>query len=169
MGERQQSTHHGEDTTCGKLQVTMQSSSAEVTMQSSSAEIVMISMIESQNRKRAPTWTEREKLAKIRRRKKHNRDEMFSELMLSSHTDRAQTNALRQTMSECRKAQNDREERWQAEESAPDRPYRGGQEHLGHDEDGFQAYCTVCCHKAMGCCCCVAMQYHVCQHPGDIR
>ncbi|EMP36351.1 hypothetical protein UY3_06462 [Chelonia mydas] len=52
---------------------------------------------------------------------------------------------------------------------APDRPYRGGQEHLGHDEDGFQAYCTVCCHKAMGCCCCVAMQYRVCQHPGDIR
>ncbi|CAM4653971.1 unnamed protein product [Lepidochelys kempii] len=33
---------------CGKLQVTMQSSSAEVTM------------MESQNRKRAPAWTERE-------------------------------------------------------------------------------------------------------------
>ncbi|CAM5145727.1 unnamed protein product [Natator depressus] len=42
---------------------------------------------------------------------------MFSELMLSSHTDRAQTNAWRQIMSECRKAQNDREERWRAEES----------------------------------------------------
>ncbi|XP_073197884.1 uncharacterized protein [Lepidochelys kempii] len=56
-------------------------------------------------------------LAKIRRRKKHTRDEMFSELMLSSHTDRAQANAWRQTMSECRKAQNEREERWQAEES----------------------------------------------------
>ncbi|CAM4354148.1 unnamed protein product [Caretta caretta] len=57
-------------------------------------------------------------LAKIRRRKKCTRDEMFSEFMLSSHTDRAQTNAWRQTMSECRKAQNDREERWQAEERA---------------------------------------------------
>ncbi|EMP32695.1 Zinc finger and SCAN domain-containing protein 29 [Chelonia mydas] len=55
------------------------------------------------------------------------------------------------------------------EADAPDRPYRGGQEHLGHDDDGYQSYCTVCCHKAMGCCCCVAMQYHVCQHPGDIR
>ncbi|XP_074797077.1 uncharacterized protein LOC141978669 [Natator depressus] len=58
-----------------------------------------------------------QRLVKIRRRKKRTRDEMFSELMLSSHTDRAQTNAWRQTMSECRKAQNDREERWQAEDS----------------------------------------------------
>ncbi|XP_073163381.1 uncharacterized protein [Lepidochelys kempii] len=58
-----------------------------------------------------------QRLVKIRRRKKRTRDEMFSELMLSSHTDRAQTNAWRQTMSECRKAQNDREERWWAEES----------------------------------------------------
>ncbi|XP_077692624.1 uncharacterized protein LOC144276434 isoform X1 [Eretmochelys imbricata] len=45
-----------------------------------------------------------QRLAKIRRRKKRTRDEMFSELMLSSHTDRAQMNAWRQTMSECRKA-----------------------------------------------------------------
>ncbi|XP_048711371.1 uncharacterized protein LOC125639015 [Caretta caretta] len=58
-----------------------------------------------------------QRLVKIRRRKKRTRDEMFSELMLSSHTDRAQTNLWRQTMSECRKAQNDREERWRAEES----------------------------------------------------
>ncbi|XP_048720104.2 uncharacterized protein LOC125642566 isoform X1 [Caretta caretta] len=58
-----------------------------------------------------------QRLVKIRRRKKCTRDEMVSELMLSSHTDRAQTNAWRQTMSECRKAQNDREERWRAEES----------------------------------------------------
>ncbi|XP_074831065.1 uncharacterized protein LOC142000582 [Natator depressus] len=56
-----------------------------------------------------------QRLAKIRRRKKRTRDETFSELMLSSHTDRAQMNAWRQTMSECRKAQNDREERWRAE------------------------------------------------------
>nr|XP_048720996.1 uncharacterized protein LOC125642996 [Caretta caretta] len=58
-----------------------------------------------------------QRLAKIRRQKNHTRDEMFSELMLSSYTDRAQTNAWRQTMSECRKVQNDREERWWAEES----------------------------------------------------
>ncbi|XP_073200202.1 uncharacterized protein [Lepidochelys kempii] len=59
-----------------------------------------------------------QRLAKITRQKKRTRDEMFSELMLFSHTDRAQTNAWRQTMSECRKAQNDGEERWQAEERA---------------------------------------------------
>nr|XP_048676490.1 uncharacterized protein LOC125622439 isoform X2 [Caretta caretta] len=58
-----------------------------------------------------------QRLVKIRRQKNRTRDEMFSELMLSSHTDRAQTNAWRQTMSKCRKAQNDREERWRAEES----------------------------------------------------
>nr|XP_048707873.1 uncharacterized protein LOC125637460 [Caretta caretta] len=58
-----------------------------------------------------------QRLVKLRKKKKRTRDEMFSELMLSSHTDRAQTNAWRQIMSECRKAQNDREERWPAEES----------------------------------------------------
>nr|XP_048720212.1 uncharacterized protein LOC125642619 [Caretta caretta] len=58
-----------------------------------------------------------QRLVKIRKKKKRTRDEMFSELMLSSRTDRAQTNAWRQIMSECRKAQNDREERWRAEES----------------------------------------------------
>ncbi|XP_073216343.1 uncharacterized protein [Lepidochelys kempii] len=52
-----------------------------------------------------------QRLVKLRKKKKRIRDEMFSELMLSSHTDRAQTNAWRQIMSECRKAQNDREER----------------------------------------------------------
>ncbi|XP_073191416.1 uncharacterized protein [Lepidochelys kempii] len=58
-----------------------------------------------------------QRLVKIRKKKKRTHDEMFSELMLSSHPDRAQTNAWRQIMSECRKAQNDREERWRAEES----------------------------------------------------
>ncbi|XP_073161344.1 uncharacterized protein [Lepidochelys kempii] len=58
-----------------------------------------------------------QRLAKIRRRKKCTRDEMFSELMLSCLTDIAQTNEWRQTMSECRKAQNDWEERWRVEES----------------------------------------------------
>ncbi|XP_074820955.1 uncharacterized protein LOC141994617 [Natator depressus] len=57
-----------------------------------------------------------QRLAKIRRRKKRTRDEMFSDLMLSSHTDRAQQNTWRQTMSECRRRQYDREERWWAED-----------------------------------------------------
>ncbi|XP_074802898.1 uncharacterized protein LOC141983785 [Natator depressus] len=65
-----------------------------------------------------------QRLVKIRRRKKRTRDEMFSELMLSSHTDRAQTNVWRQTMSVCRKAQNDREERWRAEERAEGERWR---------------------------------------------
>ncbi|XP_048713745.2 neuronal PAS domain-containing protein 2 isoform X5 [Caretta caretta] len=63
------------------------------------------------------TGSPSQRLVKLRKKKKRTRDEMFSELMLSSHTDRAQTNAWRQIMSECRKAQNDREERWRAEES----------------------------------------------------
>ncbi|XP_048682312.2 uncharacterized protein LOC142068319 [Caretta caretta] len=59
-----------------------------------------------------------QRLVKIRKKKKkRTRDEMFSELMLSSRTDRAQTNVWKQIMSECRKAQNDWEERWRAEES----------------------------------------------------
>ncbi|XP_074988486.1 uncharacterized protein LOC125642866 isoform X2 [Caretta caretta] len=58
-----------------------------------------------------------QRLVKIRKKKKRTHDEMFSELMLFSHTDRAQMNAWKQIMSECRKAQNDREERWRAEES----------------------------------------------------
>ncbi|XP_073189109.1 uncharacterized protein [Lepidochelys kempii] len=51
----------------GKLQVTVQSSSAEVTMQSSSAEVTMM---ESQDCKRAPAWTEREGM----KDRGHNRD-----------------------------------------------------------------------------------------------
>ncbi|XP_050823064.1 uncharacterized protein LOC127057887 isoform X2 [Gopherus flavomarginatus] len=56
------------------------------------------------------------RLVKIRRRKKRTQDEMFSELLLSSHTDRAHQNAWRQTMSECRKTQQEHEESWRAEE-----------------------------------------------------
>nr|XP_048713715.1 neuronal PAS domain-containing protein 2 isoform X1 [Caretta caretta] len=63
------------------------------------------------------TGSPSQRLVKLRKKKKRTRDEMFSELMLSYHTDRAQTNAWRQIMSECRKAQNDRELRWWAEES----------------------------------------------------
>nr|XP_048676177.1 vesicle-associated membrane protein 1 isoform X3 [Caretta caretta] len=65
-----------------------------------------------------------QRLVKLRKKKKRTRDEMFSALMLSSHTDRAQTNAWRQIMSECRKAQNDREERWRAEERAEAQMWR---------------------------------------------
>nr|XP_048695723.1 enoyl-CoA delta isomerase 2 isoform X3 [Caretta caretta] len=65
-----------------------------------------------------------QRLVKIRKKKKRTRVEMFSELMLSSHTDIAQTNAWRQIMSECRKAQNDREERWWAEERAEAQMWR---------------------------------------------
>nr|XP_048714587.1 uncharacterized protein LOC125640260 [Caretta caretta] len=57
-----------------------------------------------------------QRLVKIRRRIKCTRDEMFSDLMLSSHTDRAQQNTWRQTISECRKTQYDCEERWRAED-----------------------------------------------------
>ncbi|XP_048726407.2 putative malate dehydrogenase 1B isoform X2 [Caretta caretta] len=57
-----------------------------------------------------------QRLAKIRRRKKHTRDEIFSDLMLPSHTDRAQQNMWQQTISECRKTQYDHEERWRAED-----------------------------------------------------
>ncbi|XP_038266468.1 uncharacterized protein LOC119858955 [Dermochelys coriacea] len=52
-----------------------------------------------------------QRLSKIRSRKKRTRDEMFSELMQSSHAERAQHNAWRETMSESRKAQNEREQR----------------------------------------------------------
>ncbi|XP_050794219.1 uncharacterized protein LOC127043956 [Gopherus flavomarginatus] len=45
------------------------------------------------------------RLAKIKRLKKCTRDEMFSELLLSSYTDRAHQNVWRQMMSECKKAQ----------------------------------------------------------------
>ncbi|XP_065445499.1 uncharacterized protein LOC135982483 [Chrysemys picta bellii] len=58
-----------------------------------------------------------QKLVKIRRRKRRTRDDMFSELQMSSHADRAQQNAWRQSMSECKKAQYEREERWRAKES----------------------------------------------------
>ncbi|XP_074797543.1 uncharacterized protein LOC141978989 [Natator depressus] len=52
-----------------------------------------------------------QRLSKIRSRKKCTHDEMLSELMQSSHTERAQHNAWRETMSESRKAHNEREDR----------------------------------------------------------
>ncbi|XP_065446952.1 uncharacterized protein LOC135982701 [Chrysemys picta bellii] len=56
-----------------------------------------------------------QRLVKIRRRKRRTQDDMFSELQMSSHAERAQQNAWRQSMSDYRKSQYEREERWQAE------------------------------------------------------
>ncbi|XP_053871320.1 PAX-interacting protein 1-like [Malaclemys terrapin pileata] len=56
-----------------------------------------------------------QRLVNIRKRKRRMRDDMFTELQMSSHADRAQQNAWRQSMSEMRKAQYEREERWRAE------------------------------------------------------
>ncbi|XP_053901838.1 PAX-interacting protein 1-like [Malaclemys terrapin pileata] len=56
-----------------------------------------------------------QRLVNIRKRKRRTRDDMFAKLQMSSHADRAQQNAWRQSMSDMRKAQYEREERWQAE------------------------------------------------------
>ncbi|XP_074808535.1 uncharacterized protein LOC141987254 [Natator depressus] len=58
-----------------------------------------------------PLSSPSQRLALIRRRKKCTRDEIFSDLMQSSRTERAQQNAWRQTMAETRKALNERNER----------------------------------------------------------
>ncbi|XP_043372766.1 uncharacterized protein LOC122460701 [Dermochelys coriacea] len=50
------------------------------------------------------------RLSQIRRRKKRTDDDMFYELMQSSHTDRAQLNAWRHSVLEARKALSDHEE-----------------------------------------------------------
>ncbi|XP_065441391.1 uncharacterized protein LOC135981689 [Chrysemys picta bellii] len=65
-----------------------------------------------------------QRLVKIRRRKRRTQDDMFSELQMSSHADRAQQNAWRQSMSECKKAQYEREERWWAESRAEESKWR---------------------------------------------
>ncbi|XP_053868103.1 uncharacterized protein LOC128827908 [Malaclemys terrapin pileata] len=65
-----------------------------------------------------------QRLVKIRRRKRRTRDDMFSELQMSSHTDRAQQNVWRQSMSECKKAQYEREERWRAESRVEESKWR---------------------------------------------
>ncbi|XP_065406452.1 uncharacterized protein LOC135972405 [Chrysemys picta bellii] len=65
-----------------------------------------------------------QRLVKIRRRKRRTRDDIFSELQMSSHSDRAQQNAWRQSMSECKKAQYEREERWWADSQAEESKWR---------------------------------------------
>ncbi|XP_053889753.1 PAX-interacting protein 1-like [Malaclemys terrapin pileata] len=56
-----------------------------------------------------------QQLVNIRKRKWRTRDDMFTELQMSSHADRAQQNVWRQSVSDYRKAQYEREERWWAE------------------------------------------------------
>ncbi|XP_074815933.1 uncharacterized protein LOC141991512 [Natator depressus] len=58
-----------------------------------------------------PLCTPSQRLVQIRRRKKRTWDDMFAELMQSSHTDRAQLNAWRQTVTESHKALHEYEER----------------------------------------------------------
>ncbi|XP_065454416.1 uncharacterized protein LOC135984019 [Chrysemys picta bellii] len=65
-----------------------------------------------------------QRLVKIRRRKRRTRDDMISELQMSSHADRAQQNAWKQSMSECKKAQYEREEKWWAESLAEQSKWR---------------------------------------------
>ncbi|XP_053902742.1 zinc finger protein 354A-like [Malaclemys terrapin pileata] len=83
------------------------------------------------NERRLPIYTltaanvsPSQKLVKIRRRKRRTRDDMFSELQMSSHANRVQQNAWRQSMSECKKAQYEREERWRAESRAEESKWR---------------------------------------------
>ncbi|KAM7177576.1 uncharacterized protein RBU57_012376 [Macrochelys suwanniensis] len=58
-----------------------------------------------------PLSSPSQRLAKIRSKKKRNRDDMFTELLQSSHTETAQQNAWRQTLSKSRKAEFDRADR----------------------------------------------------------
>ncbi|XP_065452554.1 platelet-derived growth factor C isoform X3 [Chrysemys picta bellii] len=68
-----------------------------------------------ERKSRAANVSPSQRLVKIRRRKLRTRDDMFTELQMSSHAERAQQNAWRQSMSDYRKAQYEREERWRAE------------------------------------------------------
>nr|XP_048704236.1 uncharacterized protein LOC125635911 [Caretta caretta] len=55
------------------------------------------------------------RLSQIRRRKKRTRNDMFSELMQSSCTDRAQLNAWRRSVAEAKKALSEHKEQRQGE------------------------------------------------------
>ncbi|XP_073164571.1 uncharacterized protein [Lepidochelys kempii] len=63
-----------------------------------------------------PLASPSQRLAQVRRRKKCIHNEMFSELMQSTQTERTQQNAWRQTMAESRKAQNEHKDRWLEQE-----------------------------------------------------
>ncbi|XP_074982644.1 uncharacterized protein LOC142071524 [Caretta caretta] len=58
-----------------------------------------------------PLSSPSQRLVHIKRQKKRTRNDMFSELMQSSRTERAQQNAWRQTMAESRKVLNEHDER----------------------------------------------------------
>ncbi|XP_065455298.1 myb/SANT-like DNA-binding domain-containing protein 2 [Chrysemys picta bellii] len=69
------------------------------------------------------------RLSQIRRRKKKTRDEMFSEIMQSSRSDRAHLNEWKETVSKYRKEISEREDRRdQREERRDDRDERWQQE-----------------------------------------
>ncbi|KAM7161240.1 CD99 antigen-like protein 2 isoform 4-T4 [Macrochelys suwanniensis] len=72
---------------------------------------------EAANVSTPPLSSPPQRLAKIRSKKKGNRDDMFTELMQSSHTETAQQNVWRQTLLESRMAEFDRMDRWRAEDN----------------------------------------------------
>ncbi|XP_050807504.1 uncharacterized protein LOC127050023 [Gopherus flavomarginatus] len=57
-----------------------------------------------------------QRLSQIRWQKNHMCDEMVSELLLASHTERAQQKVWKDTIAQDRKAASEREERWQQED-----------------------------------------------------
>ncbi|XP_053868314.1 trichohyalin-like [Malaclemys terrapin pileata] len=82
-----------------------------------------------------PLSSPSQRLVQIRRPKKCTCDEMFSELMQSFRTERAQQNAWRQKMAEFRKAENEREERrWEQEQRRWEQEERW-QQRVGRRQD----------------------------------
>ncbi|XP_074977381.1 uncharacterized protein LOC142069574 [Caretta caretta] len=77
-----------------------------------------------------------QRVVQIQSRKKCTCNEMFSELMQSIQTDRAQQNAWRQTMAESRKAQNEHEDRRDAREDR----WREQQERWRAQEERWQQH-----------------------------
>ncbi|XP_065415902.1 SRRM2 protein homolog rsr-2-like [Chrysemys picta bellii] len=75
------------------------------------------------------------RLSQIRRRKKRTRDEMFSEIMESSRSDRAHLNEWKETVSKYRKEASEREERRdQREERRDQREERRDQREERRDQ-----------------------------------
>ncbi|KAM9138968.1 uncharacterized protein ACDP82_008589 [Pangshura tecta] len=75
--------------------------------------------------------TPSQKLAKIRRRKKKTRDEMFSDIMEVTHKERAHLNEWKEVVSNYRKDASEREdrrdtqdERWRQEDRQEDQRWR---------------------------------------------
>ncbi|XP_053865490.1 uncharacterized protein LOC128826079 isoform X4 [Malaclemys terrapin pileata] len=98
------------------LQVYQQSQKSEQELEVIEMENIILSdTLQQLTTGKAANVSPSQRLVKIRRRKRRTRDDMFSELQMSSHADRAQQNAWRQSMSDYRKAQYEREKRWWAE------------------------------------------------------